>query len=350
MRIMVLISISFLVVSLLATFQAAPVLETCAIEEPLFLQMGIRVDDGQSQKLAALLLEVRKECLRATSSCLPVLETLRLAVWPHVQAETNGSLSPWMPGWNLEPIFDADAQASGVSRLWTKMAFRHIFKAAGFTAYANLQQVTTGLRPQSYLELCNAFHSTDLKHRAFTFVRDPISRFISGYAEIDYRSRAVRDWPIFDSLAKLLREYPVGSAVRAAAFFEEFLRSGIDVNGHVRPQLEFLQPLSGCSLPMDFIGKTERAEEHWAKLFDMQNETVPKFDSLLALHSHGERDEQAMKTFLASSAKYMRALCWLYLGDFAVFEYELPNECRQEPMQSAVAMLRRVSLSGNPLA
>ena len=350
MRIMVLISISFLVVSLLATFQAAPVPETCAIEEPLFLQMGIRVDDGQSQKLAALLLEVRKECLRATSSCLPVLETLRLAVWPHVQAETNGSLTPWMPGWNLEPIFDADAQASGVSRLGTKMAFRHIFKAAGFTAYANLQQVTTGLRPQSYLELCNAFHSTDLKHRAFTFVRDPISRFISGYSEIEYRTRTGLDWPIFGSLAKLLREYPVGSAVRAAAFFEEFLRSGIDVNGHVRPQLEFLQPLSGCSLPMDFIGKTERAEGHWAKLFELQNETVPEFDSLLALHSHGRRDEQAMKTFLASSAKYMRALCWLYLGDFAVFEYELPNECRQEPMQSAVAMLRRVSLSGNPLA
>jgi hypothetical protein len=98
------------------------------------------------------------------------------------------------------------------------------------------------------------------------------------------------------------------------------------------------------------LAKLNVLRNNWAKLFDMQNETVPEFDSLLALHNHGERDEQAMKTFLASSAKYMRALCWLYLGDFAVFEYELPNECRQEPMQSAVAMLRRVSLSGNPLA
>ena len=341
---------SFLVVSLLATFQAAPAPEACAIEEPLFLQMGIQVGDAQSQKLGALLLEVRKECFRATSSCLPVLDKLRLAVWPHVQAEINGSFSPWMPGWNSEPLFDADCQPGGVSRTGTKMAFRHIFKAAGFTTIANLQQVTTGFGPQAYLDLCNAFHSTDLKHRAFTFVRDPISRFISGYSEIDYRTRIVKDWPLLHSLAKLLREYPVGSSVRAAAFFEEFLRSGIDVNGHVRPQLEFLQPFSGCSLPMDFIGKTERAEEHWAKLFAMQNETAPKFDSLLAVHSHGQRDKQAMKTFLASSAKYIRALCWLYLGDFAVFEYELPNECQEEPMQSAVAMLRHVSLSGNPLA
>ena len=345
-----MVLVTFLVLSVLTTSQSAPIPESCVIEEPLFLQMGIQVDDAQSQKLTTLLLEVRKECLGATSSCLPVLEKLRLAAWPHVQAETNVTSTPWMPGWSLEPLSDQDAQVSGVSRKGTKLAFRHIFKAAGFTAYANLQQVTTGFRSQAYVDLCNAFHSTDKRHRAFTFVRDPISRFISGYGEIEYRTRTGLEWPDFDSLAKLLNGHPVGSPDRAAAFFEEFLRSGIDVNGHVRPQLEFLQPLSGCSLPMDFIGKTERAEEHWAKLFAMQNETVPKFDSLLAEHTHGERDKQAMKTFLASSAKYVRALCWLYLGDFAVFEYELPDECRQEPMQSAVETLRRVPVSGNPLA
>eukprot|EP00438_Fugacium_kawagutii_P008506 Skav210958 [mRNA] locus=scaffold713:353404:358088:+ [translate_table: standard] len=317
------------------------------------------------QKLADLLLEVREECLRATSFCLPVLAKLRWAVWPHVQAEINVSSSPWMPGWNLEPLRGFLAQAGGFSPTGTKMAFRHVFKAAGDSVFANLQQVTTGFKQQDYPELCSSFHST-LKRRAFTFVRAPIARFISGYTEIEYRTRAGLEWPIFDSLAEGLREYPVGSTLRAAAFFEEgtegtcdfvsfevqeeFLRSGIDANGHVRPQLEFLQPLSGCSLPMDFIGKTEQAEEHWAKLFAMQNETVPKFDSLLAVHSHGDRDEDAMKTFLASSPKYTRALCWIYLGDFAVFEYELPDECQQEPMQSAVAKLRQVSLSGNPLA
>ena len=110
-----------------------PVPETCAIEEPLFLQMGIRVDDGQSQKLAALLLEVRKECLRATSSCLPVLETLRLAVWPHVQAEINGSLSPWMPGWNLEPLRGILAQAGGVSGMGTKISLQ-IFRESPLTS------------------------------------------------------------------------------------------------------------------------------------------------------------------------------------------------------------------------
>eukprot|EP00438_Fugacium_kawagutii_P008507 Skav210959 [mRNA] locus=scaffold713:358424:359458:+ [translate_table: standard] len=344
-----MVVISFLVVSLLATFQAAPIPEECAVEQSFLLQVGIQVD-RESQKLADLLLEVRKECLRATSFCLPVLEKLRWAVWPHVQAEMNVSSGPWMPGWNLEPLSDVDTQRVGVSRAGTKMGLRHIFKAAGFTACSNLQKVTTGFRPQAYLELCNSFHSTNLRHRAFTFVRNPISRFLSGYVEIDFRTRSGLQWPIFDSLAELLREYPAGSPLRAAAFFKEFLRSGIDANGHVRPQLEFLQPLSGCSLPMDFIGKTEQAEEHWAKLFAMQNETVPKFDSLLAVHSHGDRDEDAMKTFLASSPKYTRALCWIYLGDFAVFEYELPDECQQEPMQSAVAKLRQVSLSGNPLA
>ena len=341
-----MLQVSLLV--LLGTSHGVPAPELC-VQEPLFLQMGIRLNETQSQNLTALLLEVRKECLRASSSCLPVLEKLRLAVWPRVLAETNSSFSPWMPGSNLEPLSALTAQAHGESRAGTKMAFRNIVKAGGLATFANLQQVTTGFKQEFYPDLCNALRSKEVKHRSFAWVRDPISRFLSGYNEIEHRTRAAMQWPMFDPLAQLLKPYPVGSYDRAAAFFEEFLRSGIDVNEHMRSQLEFLQPLSGCSLPMDFIGKIERVEEDWAKLFALENETVPMFDTQLALNNHGDRDKPGMRTFLSSSAKRVRALCWLYLGDFAVFEYELPKECQEEPLQSAVATLRRVPFSGNPL-
>ena len=72
--------------------------------------------------------------------------------------------------------------------------------------HANLQQSTNNFRRMYYDEMCNKFHLTDPKHRtAFTFVREPISRFISGYEEIEYQSRSGEDWPQYDSLAKVLK-------------------------------------------------------------------------------------------------------------------------------------------------
>lgn len=51
----------------------------------------------------------------------------------------------------------------------------------------------------------------------------------------------------------------VGSPERAAAFLNEFLRNGIEANGHVRPQLEFFLPMpDGCSVATDFIAKEDR--------------------------------------------------------------------------------------------
>ena len=68
-----------------------------------------------------------------------------------------------------------------------------------------------------------------------------------------------------------------------------------------------------------------RLEEDWKKMFALQNETVPAFDNNLAVHSHGDTDHLAMEHFLANGSSsytspdsYVRALCWLYLVDFAV--------------------------------
>eukprot|EP00435_Cladocopium_sp_Y103_P005500 s1627_g1.t2 len=158
-----------------------------------FLQLGLEVDvdarstDSEVQKLASLLARARKECLKATEECLPVLSELRLAVWPHVQVEANCSSLAWMPGWHLDTLTASPAVGVYGSRA---MFFLHVYKGAGMEIYANLQQITT-----------------------------------------DFRSRTGEDWPSYKSLAELLKRYPVGSSERAAAFFEEFLRNGIENNG-----------------------------------------------------------------------------------------------------------------------
>ena len=157
-------------------------------------------------------------------------------------------------------------------------------------------------------------------------------------------------------LPKSIWAAQVGSHERAAAFFEEFLRSGIDANGHVRPQVEFFQLVGGCAIPMDFIGKTEQIKEDWKKLFARQNDSAPPFDSRLATHPHDAVDKHAMARFLGlandaeksvqtEAARYLRALCWVFLAGYSIFEYDLPPECQQEPMRTAFALARSASFS-----
>ena len=123
--------------------------------------------------------------------------------------------------------------------------------------------------------------------------------------------------------------------------------------------MDFFQPVAGCSIPIDFIGKTEQVKEDWKKLFARQNDSAPPFDSLLAIHSHDPRDKHAMERFLGLAndadrsvqagavvpepARYLRALCWVFLADYAIFEYDLPPECQQEPMRTAVALAHSAS-------
>ena len=327
-------------------------------DQDFFLQLALHLDapSTEVQHLVSLLLVARKECPKATEACLPALSELRLAVWPHVQAETNSSFLPWMPSGHLDNMASEETQGGGVSST-RSMFYRHVFKAAGINTWANLHQITKDFYRAPYAATCKQFHLVDATRRtAFAFVRDPISRFISGYSELEYRSRAAIGWPKLESLSQALQGHPVGSPERAAAFFIEFLQTGIENNGHVRPQIEFFLPVGGCSIPMDFIGRTEHLQDDWVKMFALQNETVPPFDNALASHYHDDRDKRGMDSFLGlaradstdtsaphTGSRYLRALCWLFLADFAVFQYEIPNECQQEPIQSVLALVRKAS-------
>ena len=318
---------------------------------------------AEQERFRSLLQKASDECPQSTEQCLSSLTDLRLAVWPHVQEETGWSGPAWLPSGLDSEQATGDVGCSE----YKTMYYRHIWKSAGHSVFENLEQISSNFRQEglSYSEFCAAFHTADSKqHVAFTFVRDPISRFISGYAEIEQRTRAGNSQ--YADLAVALSKYSVGSPERAAAFFQEFLRSGVNRDGHVKPQLEFMLPAGGCSIPMQFIGKTEAMEEDWNRLFDgAEFECLSAFNASLGLHPNDQRDKRAMEislglanvtstaktaspfllevsadmhaiaiTLRRNGARYLRALCWLLLADFAAFNFELPLDCQHVQLQN----------------
>ncbi|CAE7256760.1 unnamed protein product [Symbiodinium microadriaticum] len=272
------------------------------------------------------------------------------------------------------------------------MYYRHIWKSAGHSVFENLEKVSTNFSQEglSYAQFCERYNSVDGKdHVGFTFVRHPIARFISGYAEIESRTRDGN--PTYTDLATTLKEYPVGSPRRAAAFFREFLRTGVNRDGHVKPQLEFMIPNAGCSVPMGFIGKTESMEDDWIRMFGVhQCNLSSPFDQSLGLHPNDEQDKTAMETILGwtgtstiepvdssynnatpsavvlseasadvraivaalqeNGSRYLRALCWLLLADFVSFRFDMPAACRSGLLhKSTFALLRAEPASSTRL-
>jgi len=337
-----------------------------------FLQLAVTIAENVSSPdletqsdlhgLISSLLQAKKVCPRATEDCLPILTDLRKQLWPRVQNAANWSGGAWLPlGIDSEQaIGTVPCSASNDTTLY----YRHIWKSAGHNVFENLEQISTAYRQNelSCTDFCEDFlRDGDVRKAAFTFVRDPITRFISGYAEIEHRIREGQ----YTELANALSGHAQGSRQRAAAFFEEFLRDGVGRDGHVKPQLEFMIPCGGCSVPLDFLGRVENMENDWKRLLVKQDCTASAFDAFddsLGLHPNDVTDKLAMEKVLGvplddvtlapqesevislaestdmnaivlalrqNSARYLNALCWLLLPDFVAFGYELPLECSQ---------------------
>jgi len=250
--------------------------------------------------------------------------------------------------------------------------YRHIWKAAGHSIFENLRADGNRAAPNAFknigsAEFCANFDPRNSRHFAFTFVRDPISRFLAGYSEIEKRVREQR--PGFESLIKTLEQYPAGSVLRATAFFQQFLKDGINGDGHVKPQVEYLGQSQGCSVPMHFVGRVENITIDWPRMFhDAHCDHPGSFDTAIGLHPNDPKDRSSMEALIwppqeyqpfvlastdevtsaatslqrrevasmqevltKTSALHLRTLCWIYLPDFVVFRYEPPQLCQEEP-------------------
>jgi len=231
----------------------------------------------------------------------------------------------WQSGGGLRASVDC-----GVGGEQKAFFYRHNYKAAGWTIEANLNfnAVEEGFRGehdwwQNYR--CHEYEQlkTESFPTLFTFVREPISKFVSGYKEIGTR--------LGNTTFKELLDAKIGTPAHARAFLDIVFHGTCD-QPHVIPQSYILMN-KACESKFDFIGKIENFDEDWKavskeggciKPMGRKNSEAPHESDLPKYEVYEKSMYEALR---ANDNALYKALCWWLLPDFALFDYSLPPEC-----------------------
>eukprot|EP00435_Cladocopium_sp_Y103_P024637 s1118_g6.t1 len=352
------------------------------------------------QQLARKLLHAKKACLRSGLDCLPLLKQIRYRVWPFVR----NLLGPQYQGFDPVDFHPqvAKAQLRCSARDDHSMVYMHVWKAAGYSLMENLRSIGSNYEAVDSFEddfnWCENIDLANLKRRTtFTFVREPLSRFISGYAEIDRIYLGPR--------YEFFHQAEEGTLKKAQLFAERFFQDGLIFNGHVKPQSEYFAPFSpGCRLPIDFVGKVEHLSEDWRTLLESSSCIAAKipYDNSLGQHPTEPKERQAMADMLESETNasetnasttnanasttnataefyvrdtsdrdnmtmssyvrdrdnmtrssnhlqtvlhkkdfaFLRAFCWISLPDYVMFDYDLPRQCDDPEIRQVMELTK----------
>lgn len=163
----------------------------------------------------------------------------------------------------------------------------------------------------------------------FTFVRDPLARFISGFSTLAHRNC----WNV--SSEKLFEEF-MRSALDFVPVPERVspcMRDRVTAEGemlHVVPMTAWLLQARQTQWPLDFVGRMETMETDWKRLRVLRPD-IPHFKEE---ERHLNIDEgkvgNAFRQWLFSSEQHylLERVCRYLLTDYTCFDYPIPKECR----------------------
>lgn len=156
--------------------------------------------------------------------------------------------------------------------------------------------------------------------KVWTFVREPISRFVSGYTEVEFRNQNT------EKIQKRFK-HALGTKER----FREYVVSMLEGRRVHAIFHTYSQSWIGTEFPVLNAGKIENMEEDWDSLQVWLGVRAPKpFDKACSTHPTS-RDPlgttAAAHQALHEDPALLNALCALLLPDFLNFHYELPTAC-----------------------
>lgn len=176
------------------------------------------------------------------------------------------------------------------------------------------------------------------KSKVFTFVRSPISHFIAGYNEVEYRwthefgNYSTAHIPEYcEEKGCVFHTFPMGSADRVWAFLGDLLLGklvGLREVGHVYAQLGALPK----DLRLDFVGRLENFDEDWRHVVEtyVRTDSSPqeyKPDRSLGGHNstNFEAGESA-KRLVDDDHGFVRVLEELLMMEYLCWGYPMAGD------------------------
>lgn len=171
---------------------------------------------------------------------------------------------------------------------------------------------------------------------AWTFVRDPLERAFSAYAETDAVTRRLDGAAEHEHAVKADVRYvdvPAsidGGAARFIAYLDDVIANRVPYAWrpqHSRPVADFLRNMPGR---VKFVGKLENLERDWpamqglANLLPFQRTDLPPWIPM------GDKPAYEQAKAVPRSDEVLRKVCEVYAADYACFDYELPAACKKQ--------------------
>lgn len=189
---------------------------------------------------------------------------------------------------------------------------------------------------------------TDPANCTFTFVREPLKKFISGAVEMEWRFRQGQKRRGDDDMGSWrFHRLPVGSRDRSVAFLKDLLefkwavvpralgyRGGL---AHIYPmfgQVATWQPLVG----LDFIGRLENFAVDWARMQAVCGTGHVPYNSSLEIHITSSDPMHVKPGWYAALGEcaVRRALCRLLSPDYETFGYACEQQLCAGQLPSSV--------------
>lgn len=153
---------------------------------------------------------------------------------------------------------------------------------------------------------------------AFTFVREPLSHFISGYTEFFWRNSHHHGSGSEAAAAETLRDLLDGTA------WQGHMRIG-EPFFHMAPQAGVLRGLLGRSVA---VAQLERAQEGWSAIFGatpLNGSRLSDQGKPHAASSDPQGARRSMVSLLRLRPDLRRGLCALLMPDYALLDRLVPG-------------------------
>jgi len=294
----------------------------------------------RSEEMEIFSKKMRAACLGSAwdgKRCQELAMAIRHFFWPRIKDATPGRAFQHLRNHGRAPPILTFRMGGGVTADVpcregnpAHLYFRHIYKAAGYAIKKNLARLSN-TPPDDFIDdnwfkqdycdkLGYATEHTTPKPVLFTFIRDPMEKFIAGYKEISARGE-FKTFPAHGP--------KTGSKEHARLFLNNVWHGSCD-NGHVVLQVQSMMG-PACESQFDFVGKLESFEEDWQRVGKAAGCTRRLGWPEEWAHP-SEKDDKgadaAMRAVLAENGGALaRALCLWLMPDYIALDYPVPKVC-----------------------